>query len=42
MRNALKASLAVAKVAGGSYIRAGALVGATLTPQGWSRPARWR
>lgn len=34
MRNALKASLAVAKVAGGSYIRAGALVGATLTPQG--------
>jgi len=34
MRNALKASLAVAKVAGGSYIRAGALVGATLTPHG--------
>jgi len=34
MRNALKASLAVAKVAGGSYIRAGAVVGATLTPHG--------
>lgn len=34
MRNALQASLAVAKVAGGSYIRAGALVGATLTPHG--------
>lgn len=34
MRNALKASLAVAKVADGSYIRAGALVGATLTTHG--------
>jgi predicted TIM-barrel enzyme len=34
MRNALKASLAVAKVAGGSYIRAGAVVGATLTSSG--------
>jgi uncharacterized protein len=34
MQNALKASLAVAKVAGGSYIRASALVGATLTPHG--------
>jgi membrane complex biogenesis BtpA family protein len=34
MQNALKASLAVAKVAGGSYIRAGALVGATLTSHG--------
>lgn len=34
MRNALKSSLAVAEVAGGSYIRAGALVGATLTPHG--------
>lgn len=34
MRNALKASLAVAKVAGGSYIRAGALVGATLSTHG--------
>jgi membrane complex biogenesis BtpA family protein len=34
MTNALKASLAVAKVAGGSYIRAGALVGATLTASG--------
>jgi membrane complex biogenesis BtpA family protein len=34
MRNALKASLAVAKVCGGSYLRCGALVGATLTPSG--------
>jgi uncharacterized protein len=34
MSNALQASLAVAKVAGGSYIRANALVGATLTAQG--------
>ncbi len=34
MRNALTASLAVAKVAGGSFIRAGALVGATLTASG--------
>jgi hypothetical protein len=34
MRNALKASLAVAKVCGGSYLRCGALVGATLTPHG--------
>ena len=34
MANALKASLAVAKVADGSYIRAGALVGATMSPHG--------
>jgi uncharacterized protein len=34
MRNALKASLAVAKVAGGTYIRAGAVVGMTLTAHG--------
>lgn len=34
MRNALKASLAVAKVAGGSFIRAGALVGMSLTTHG--------
>ena len=34
MRNALQASLAVAKVSGGSYIRAGALVGTTLTAHG--------
>jgi uncharacterized protein len=34
MRNALSASLAVAKVAGGSFIRAGALVGMTLTAHG--------
>ncbi|MGE0824342.1 MAG: BtpA/SgcQ family protein [Candidatus Binatia bacterium] len=34
MRNALKASLAVAKVAGGTYIRAGALVGMTFTAHG--------
>jgi predicted TIM-barrel enzyme len=34
MRNALKASLAVAKVAGGSFIRAGTVVGMTLTAHG--------
>lgn len=34
MQNALKASLAVAKVAGASYIRASAVVGATLTSHG--------
>lgn len=34
MTNALKASLAVAKVAGGSFIRAGALIGATMSPHG--------
>lgn len=34
MRNALKASLGVAKVSGGSFLRCGALVGATLTAHG--------
>ncbi|MGW3351303.1 BtpA/SgcQ family protein [Nonomuraea rubra] len=34
MRNALRASLAVATVTGASFIRAGALVGATLTEHG--------
>jgi membrane complex biogenesis BtpA family protein len=34
MQNAVKASLAVAKVAGASYIRASAVVGATLTAHG--------
>jgi uncharacterized protein len=34
MRNAIKASLAVAKVSGGTYLRVGALVGATLTAHG--------
>lgn len=34
MYNALQASLAVAKVAGGSFIRANALVGATMTALG--------
>lgn len=34
MHNAVKASLAVAKVAGGSFVRASALVGMTLTPHG--------
>jgi uncharacterized protein len=34
MRNAVKSSLAVAKVAGGTFIRAGALVGMTLTANG--------
>ncbi|MEU0478347.1 BtpA/SgcQ family protein [Streptosporangium sp. NPDC006013] len=34
MRNAVQASLAVAKVSGGSFVRAGAIVGATLTTHG--------
>ena len=34
MRNALKASIAVAKVCNGSYVRCGVLVGATLTAHG--------
>lgn len=34
MRNAVRASLAVATVAGGSFVRATAMVGATLTPHG--------
>ena len=34
MLNALKASLAVAKVCGGSFLRCTALAGATLTPSG--------
>jgi membrane complex biogenesis BtpA family protein len=34
MRNAIKASLAVAQVAGGSFVRAGAVVGRTLTDHG--------
>lgn len=34
MRNAVQASLGVAKVAGGAFVRAGALVGATLTEHG--------
>jgi membrane complex biogenesis BtpA family protein len=34
MRNAVKASLAVAKVAGGTFVRAGAVIGMTLTPHG--------
>ncbi|MEU9123217.1 BtpA/SgcQ family protein [Streptomyces sp. NPDC048506] len=34
MRNAVSPSLAVARVAGGSFVRAGALVGATLTASG--------
>jgi membrane complex biogenesis BtpA family protein len=34
MRNSISASMAVAKVAGGTFVRAGALVGAALTPQG--------
>lgn len=34
MRNALKPSLAVARVAGGDFIRAGVLVGRTITPHG--------
>ncbi len=35
MRNANQASLGIAKVSGGSFIRVGAIVGATLTNWGW-------
>lgn len=35
MRNAVRASLAVAAVVGGSFVRATAMVGATLTPHGF-------
>jgi membrane complex biogenesis BtpA family protein len=38
MRNAVSASLAVAKVAGGTFVRASALVGMTLSPQGMVTP----
>jgi predicted TIM-barrel enzyme len=38
MRNAVSASLAVAKVAGGSFVRVGALVGQTLSPHGMVTP----
>ena len=38
MRHAVRASLAVAKVAGASFVRADALVGATLSTHGWVRP----
>lgn len=38
MRNATKASLAAAKVCGGSFVRVGALVGETLSWQGTVRP----
>ncbi len=34
MRNAIKASLAVAKVSGGTFLRCGVLVGATITGDG--------
>ncbi|WP_433498531.1 BtpA/SgcQ family protein [Sphaerimonospora sp. CA-214678] len=38
MRNAVQTSLAVAKVAGGAFVRVGALVGATLTTHGMVEP----
>jgi membrane complex biogenesis BtpA family protein len=38
MRNAVSASLAVAKVAGGTFVRVGALVGMTLTAHGMVEP----
>jgi membrane complex biogenesis BtpA family protein len=38
MRNAVRPSLATAKVAGGTFIRATALVGMTLSPHGMVRP----
>lgn len=34
LRNAMRASLAVARVAGGAYVRAGAIVGRTMTAHG--------
>ncbi|WP_329431238.1 hypothetical protein OG339_47605 (plasmid) [Streptosporangium sp. NBC_01495] len=34
MRNSVQASLAIAKVAGGAFVRVGAIVGATLTSHG--------
>ncbi|MEU5241227.1 BtpA/SgcQ family protein [Streptomyces lydicus] len=38
MRHAVSASLGVAKVAGGSFVRVGALVGQTLSPHGMVTP----
>lgn len=38
MRHAVSASLAVAKVTGATFVRADALVGATLTTHGWVEP----
>lgn len=38
LRNAVRASLAVAKVAGGSFVRVGALVGRTMTAHGLVEP----
>ncbi|MFJ8493733.1 BtpA/SgcQ family protein [Streptomyces sp. NPDC094038] len=38
MRHAVRASLAVAKVMGASFVRADALVGATLSTHGWVEP----
>src|SRR5215470_14552580 len=38
LRNAVRASLAVAKIAGGSFVRVGALVGQTLTAHGLVEP----
>ncbi|MEH1016303.1 BtpA/SgcQ family protein [Micromonospora sp. CPCC 206060] len=38
MRNAVRASLAVAKVAGGSFVRATAMVGATMSTHGLVQP----
>ncbi|TQJ37044.1 BtpA/SgcQ family protein [Streptomyces sp. SLBN-115] len=38
MRNAVSASLAVAKVCGGTFVRIGALVGQTLSPHGMVTP----
>ncbi|WP_078901117.1 BtpA/SgcQ family protein [Actinacidiphila yeochonensis] len=38
MRHAVRASLAVAKVVGASFVRADAIVGATLSTHGWVRP----
>lgn len=38
MRHAVRASLAVAKVVGASFVRVDALVGATLSTHGWVHP----
>ncbi|CRK61875.1 Similar to photosystem I assembly BtpA [Alloactinosynnema sp. L-07] len=38
LRNAVRASLAVAKVAGGSFVRVGAIIGQTMTAQGLVAP----
>ncbi|MCA9832760.1 MAG: hypothetical protein KC435_02330 [Thermomicrobiales bacterium] len=38
MRNAINPSVAIAKVSNGTYVRCGAIVGATLSTHGWVEP----